>query len=83
MEDPREKTPDHPQTEHTFLMNLTTFSVSLKLIAFLELYFLCDHEFGTQFHSLCSVVSSFKCLVPDIVDKYKCVFTCIVLTSIS
>ena len=60
--DPREKS-----HEHTFFYEFDDIFNVIETH-----YFLCDREFGAQFHSLCSVS---KCLFADIVDQYKCVFT--------
>ena len=71
---PEKKTPDHPQAEHTFYESDDIFNVD-ETNSLLSSTSFATVNSGLSFIHFVVLFQVFKCLVPDILDKYKCVFT--------
>ena len=71
---PEKKPPDHPQAEHTFYESDDIFNVIETNSIWSSTSFVTVNSGLNSIH-IVVLFQVFKCLVPDIVDKYKCVFT--------
>ena len=70
----KKKTLDHPQAEHTFYKFDDIFNVIETNSLWSSTSFMTVNSRLNSIHFVV-LFKVFKCLVPDIVDKYKCVFT--------
>ena len=71
---PEKKLSDHPQAEHTFYEFEDIFNVIETNSLWSSTSFLTVNSGRNSIHFVV-LFQVFKCLVPDIVVKYKCVFT--------